>query len=162
MPRPRRRRAVPRAMQAQIRHRARALCEYCHTAEQWQYVPFTVDHIVPLLHGGATTLANLALACFHCNRRKSMHQTGRDPVSGEVVPLFHPREQTWSAHFAWSADGTLVEGRTAIGRATVVALALNRERVVAIRAADVAVARHPPRGDLQDLPPPPAPGAAPP
>jgi HNH endonuclease len=151
---PRRRRAIPRTMQAQIRQRAQALCEYCHTAEQWQYVPFTVDHIVPLVHGGTTTLANLALACFHCNRRKSMHQTGRDPVSGAVVPLFHPREQAWQRHFAWSADGTLVEGRTAIGRATIVALALNRERVVAIRAADVAVGRHPPRDDLQNPPEP--------
>ena len=66
-------------MQTQIRQRAHALCEYCHTAEQWQYVPFTVDHIIPLAHGGTTTLDNLALACFHCNRRKSTHRTGSDP-----------------------------------------------------------------------------------
>ena len=142
-----RRRAIPRRTQAQIRQRAQALCEYCHTAEQWQYVPFTVDHIVPLMHGGATTLRNLALACFHCNRRKSMHQTGHDPVTGAVVPLFHPREQRWQDHFVWSADGLRIEGRTAIGRTTIAALALNRERAVAIRAADLAVGRHPPPGD---------------
>jgi 5-methylcytosine-specific restriction endonuclease McrA len=51
-------------MQVQVRQRARALCEYCQ-AEQWQYVPFTVDHIVPLALDGTTTLENLALACFH-------------------------------------------------------------------------------------------------
>lgn len=147
-----RRRAVSRTMQAQIRQRAQALCEYCHTAEQWQYVPFTVDHIVPLVHGGMTTLTNLALACFHCNRRKSAQQTGLDPASGVVVPLFHPRQQRWLDHFVWSADGLLVAGRTATGRATITALALNRERAVAIRAADVAVGRHPPRDDLHDLP----------
>jgi HNH endonuclease len=33
---------------------------------------FTVDHIVPLAQGGTTILENLALACFHCNRRKSI------------------------------------------------------------------------------------------
>jgi 5-methylcytosine-specific restriction endonuclease McrA len=55
-----RRRSLPRKMQVQVRERARALCEYCHTAEQWQYVPFTVDHIVPLAQGGLTIPENLA------------------------------------------------------------------------------------------------------
>ena len=59
-----RRRSIPRAQQAQMRRRAQALCEYCHTAEQWQYVPFTVDHIVPLAQGGTGTLENLALPVF--------------------------------------------------------------------------------------------------
>ncbi len=35
-----------------IHQRARHLCEYCHTSEQWQYVPFTIDHIIPLAKGG--------------------------------------------------------------------------------------------------------------
>jgi 5-methylcytosine-specific restriction endonuclease McrA len=79
-------------MQVQVRDRAQALCECCHTAEQWQYVPFTVDHIVPLAQGGTTILENLALACFHCNRRKSIQITAQDPQSGSVVPLFNPRQ----------------------------------------------------------------------
>jgi hypothetical protein len=134
-------------MQAQVRDRARALCEYCHTAEQWQYVPFTVDHIVPLAQGGTTILENLALACFHCNRRKSIQMTAQDPQSGVDVPLFNPRRHVWSEHFVWSVDGLLLLGLTPIGRATITALALNRERIVAIRAADIAVGRHPPLGD---------------
>jgi HNH endonuclease len=134
-------------MQAQVRDRARALCEYCHTAEHWQYVPFTVDHIVPLAQGGTTMLGNLALACFHCNRRKSTQRTAQDPQSGTVVPLFNPRQHVWSEHFVWSVDGLLLLGLTPIGRATITALALNRERIVAIRAADIAVGRHPPAGD---------------
>ena len=28
-----------------VRIRARLVCEYCHTSEEWQYVKFTVDHI---------------------------------------------------------------------------------------------------------------------
>lgn len=52
----------------QVRQRAQSLCEYCHANEQWQYVPFTVDHIIPLSQGGTNNIENLALACFHCNR----------------------------------------------------------------------------------------------
>jgi hypothetical protein len=38
-------------------------------------------------------------------------------------------------------------GVTAIGRATIVALVLNRERVRPIRAADREIGRHPPFDD---------------
>lgn len=37
-------------------------------------ISFEIDHIVPLLRGGATTKENLILACRHCNRSKG----GRD------------------------------------------------------------------------------------
>jgi hypothetical protein len=54
----------------------------------------------------------------------------------------------------WSVDGLLLLGLTPIGRATITALALNRERMVAIRAADIAVGRHPLAGDpLVQVPP---------
>jgi hypothetical protein len=141
-------------MQVQVRQRARALCEYCHTAEQWQYVPFTVDHIVPLALDGTTTLENLALACFHCNRRKATQMTARDPQDGTVVSLFHPRLHMWNDHFVWSANDLFLVGLTPTGRATITALALNRERVVAIREADIAAERHPPVGDpMEPVPP---------
>lgn len=38
-------------------------------------------------------------------------------------------------------------GLTSIGRATVEALELNRDRAIRIRAADLAVGRHPPIKD---------------
>jgi hypothetical protein len=142
-----RRRKVPPGIQEQVRRRARYLCEYCHTSEQWQYVRFTVDHIVPLIQGGSDAPDNLALACFHCNRRKSGRLTAPDPESGEEVPLFNPRQHVWSEYFIWSADGLFIIGLTPTGRATVEALALNRERAVRIRAADVIVGRHPPEDD---------------
>ncbi len=63
------------------------------------------------------------------------------------MPLFNPRQHSWSEHFIWSADGLLIIGLTPIGRATVATLVLNRERVINIRAADKAVGRHPPGGD---------------
>jgi hypothetical protein len=123
------------------------LCEYCHTSERWQYVRFTIDHVVPLAEGGADNPENLALACFHCNRRKSNKQAGTDPESGEVVPLFNPRSQLWLEHFSWSIDGLLVVPRSATGRATIALLELNRKRILQIRRADIAVARHPPAND---------------
>ena len=130
-----------------MRQRARQLCEYCHTAEQWQYVRFTVDHVVPLSQGGSDDMDNLALACFHCNRRKAGRVEAVDPVTGETVALFNPRRQLWQDHFVWSADGLQVIGVTSEGRTTVEALAMNRERVISIRAADRVVGRHPPAGD---------------
>lgn len=133
---------VPNRIKQRVRQRARLLCEYCHTSEQWQYVPFTVDHVIPLAEGGQTTLDNLALACFHCNRRKSDLVTAVDPQTNEVVPLFNPRRDKWGDHFVWSADGLTVVALTAVGRATVAQLALNR-----IRADDVLVRRHPPKDD---------------
>ena len=134
-------------IQRRIRERAACLCEYCHASEQWQYVRFTTDHIIPLSRGGANTSDNLCLACFHCNRRKGSGITGRDPISGRDVPLFHPRKHLWNAHFVWSADKLRIVGLTPVGRATAESLELNRERAVRIRAADVAVGRHPPMND---------------
>ena len=132
-----------------VRQRARFLCEYCHTSEQWQYVPFTVDHVLPVAKGGQTELENLALACFHCNRRKSDLVTAVDPQTSEVVPIFNPRQDKWQEHFVWSADGLTIVALTAVGRATVEQLALNRERIIPIRADDVLVNRHPPQDDLR-------------
>jgi len=138
---------LPTYLREQVRKRANYLCEYCHTSERWQYVRFTIDHIVPALEGGGKDLENLALACFHCNRRKSNNQAAKDPETSAVVSIFNPRAQLWSEHFTWSADGLLVIPRTANGRATVGLLQLNRERIVEIRRADVEVRRHPPEGD---------------
>jgi hypothetical protein len=141
------RRHIPKRIQDAVRVRANYLCEYCHTAEKWQYIPFTVDHILPITEGGANDLNNLALACFHCNRRKSNLITAIDPDTNEPVALFNPRQHSWSDHFCWSQDRLRITAKTPIGRATVATLDLNRERVLRLRAADLLVSRHPPEGD---------------
>ena len=142
------RRQIPENIQNQVRQRAHCLCEYCHASEQWQYVEFTIEHIIPLTKSGTNDIDNLALACFHCNRKKSDKTTAIDAQSDVEVPLFNPRQDSWSEHFIWSADGLSIVGLTPIGRATVTALVLNRERVINIRAADKVIKRHPPAGDL--------------
>lgn len=134
-------------LKATVRDRAKRLCEYCHTNEIWQYVPFTVDHIIPISLDGKTKLDNLALACFHCNRRKTNAVTAIDPATNVEVDLFNPRQDEWNDHFVWSKDGLYVIALSAVGRATLAKLELNRERVIPIRAEDVLVGRHPPDGD---------------
>jgi len=141
------RRKISAQLQTQIRQAARYLCEYCHTDERWQYVAFTVDHVIPVQAGGANTLDNYALACFHCNRRKADKTTVLDTETGQLVALFNPRQQLWADHFSWSADGLFIVPLTAIGQVTVNLLELNRERVIQIRAADILVNRHPPTDD---------------
>ncbi|MHC5822012.1 MAG: HNH endonuclease [Nostoc sp.] len=140
-------RKISDSLQQQVRYRAAELCEYCHASEKWQYVLFTVDHVIPLSQNGKDAIDNLALACFHCNRRKSAKITAIDPESGSEFPLFNPRKNLWSEHFIWSADQLKIIGLTPTGKATIAALDLNRERIVNIRAADKAVNRHPPQGD---------------
>lgn len=139
------------SVQAQVRRRAKFLCEYCHTEETWQYIPFTIDHVIPVSEGGEERLENLALACFHCNRYKTNKQTAFDRETGQTVPLFNPRKHRWPDHFIWSGNGLLVIPLTAIGRATVELLEFNRERLQQIRAADVNIGRHPPFDDPVQL-----------
>jgi hypothetical protein len=110
-----------------------------------------MDHVTPLSTGGTDEYDNLALSCFHCNRKKGDRTSAVDPISGEEVPLYNPRLNDWKKHFVWSNNGLQIVGITAIGRATVTALELNRERVINIRLADRAVGRHPPVHDpVQD------------
>jgi hypothetical protein len=138
---------ISERIQQQVRNRANYLCEFCHANEQWQYVRFTVDHVIPVSLGGSDNLDKLTLACFHCNRRKTNHVTAIDPKSQTEVPLFNPRQDSWQEHFTWSVDGLSIVGRSAIGSATVTALIFNRERVIAIRSADREIGRHPPIED---------------
>ncbi len=131
----------------QVRQRAAFLCEYGHTNEHWQLIPFTVDHILPLAEGGDDTIDNLALACFHCNRYKSDRQSVFDSSTEKEIPLFNPRQMFWAEHFIWSADGLLVLSQSAIGRVTIALLKLNRERILRLRLDDIFVNRHPPATD---------------
>ena len=106
---------------------------------------FESDHIVPVARGGATSLSNLAHVCGGCNRKKGIRTTGIDPDSGLEVPLFHPRHHAWQTHFAWGSDFTQIIGLTAIGRATIQALQLNRAGLVNLRGVLVRARVHPPQ-----------------
>jgi HNH endonuclease len=129
-------RYISEATQNKVRQRAKYLCEYCHASEQWQYVPFTVDHVIPLNKGSVNSIENFALACFHCNRQKSDKVIVIEEATGAEVVLFNPRIDFWEEHFIWSANALRIIALTATGRVTVAILAFNRERIINIRAAD--------------------------
>jgi hypothetical protein len=116
--------------------------------ETYSLVPrHSVDHIVPPCDGGETELGNLALACQGCNGAKSTKRLVLDRQTGALVDLFHPREDRWSDHFAWSEDLLTIEGLTSKGRTTVETLRLNRPGVINIRRVLILDGLHPPAED---------------
>ena len=131
-------------IRVRVRERARGLCEYCRIEEASTGHEFTLDHVAPESRGGPTTPENLAYACIGCNVRKSNRTHARDPIDGEIAPLFNPRLQRWRDHFCWSADTRLILGLTPTGRATVVALSLNRPLLIAYRILMIRNGIHPP------------------
>lgn len=137
------RRASARQKQI-VAERAWDCCEYCRSQARFATQSFSVEHIEPHERGGETTLNHLALACQGCNNHKYAKIEGHDPVSGDSVPLYHPRRQRWRDHFAWNDDFTLIIGLTPTGRATVEALQLNREGIVNLRRILYAMGEHPP------------------
>ena len=107
---------VPVALRRLVRERARDCCEYCLVPEAVTLIPHWIDHIVAEKHGGKTEAANLANACILCNQRKGSDLSSVDPLSSEIVVLFHPRRDRWTDHFR--IVGGRIEPLTAIGRAT--------------------------------------------
>ncbi len=102
------------------------------------------EHLYPRSLGGPTTEENLWLACSLCNDHKNNRVHIVDPETGVKVKVFNPRRQVWAEHFAWAEAGTRIDGRTAIGRATVAALQLNRPSLVLARGLWVGAGWHPP------------------
>jgi hypothetical protein len=111
----------------------------------------TIEHIVPRsafaiddprMHAEE----DLWLACHICNGHKSDKAHEIDPETGQRVPLFNPRNQSWYDHFQWSADGIRIIGITPTRRATVIALQLDSDpEALAARANWVSVGWHPPK-----------------
>ena len=122
---------IDRALRDSVRRRAGNRCEYCHLRQEHVESNHHVEHIIPRKHGGSDEIANLALACDRCNLRKGTNLSGVDPRSGSVMPLFHPRKDSWSEHFR--VDSARIRGLTAIGRATVETLGMNEARRVELR-----------------------------
>lgn len=127
---------VPPSVRALVMARAAGRWEYCRI-RGW---PLTIDHVLPRVLWAVAARAgrlpppldqddpsNLVGACFACNLAKGKATSARDPATGATEQLFNPRREPWEAHFAWTNDGLEVVGTTAVGRATVGRLRLNRE-----------------------------------
>jgi hypothetical protein len=136
---------IPNALRAKVAAQARFRCGYCLTSEAIVGTPMELDHLIPESLGRESAEENLWLVCSLGNDAKGCRIASEDAMTGEVVRLFNPRHQDWHEHFRWSDDGSLIIVLTTTGRATAMALRLNRPSLVVARRAWVAVGWHPPR-----------------
>jgi hypothetical protein len=128
-----------------VHHRAGGLCEYCLTSERLTGYALEIDHITPQAQGGISNADNLCLCCRRCNAYKGYRTEALDPLTGQQVSLFDPRQHHWEEHFAWGEDGTQIVGQTALGRATIAQLQMNDPLIVRARSLWVSAGWHPPR-----------------
>lgn len=127
---------IPAELRRLVRERAAECCEYCLVPESVTLATHAVDHVIAEKHGGRTVSDNLALSCAICNGYKGSDLASVDPETGAIVPLFHPRRDCWSEHFAL-AEGRF-EPRTANGRVTIRLLKLNHPHRIEERLLLVA------------------------
>jgi hypothetical protein len=102
-----------------------------------QRKPFQIDHILPTVHGGRTTLANLAYSCINCNVHKGINLAGIDPKTRTVVSLFHPRKDSWIDHFDYRRARLI--GKSATGRATILVLKINALTRIQVRRSHIEI-----------------------
>ncbi|HLX62312.1 MAG TPA: HNH endonuclease [Planctomycetota bacterium] len=131
------------ALKLAVLKRANGCCEYCKSQVKYSSDSFSIEHIVSCKRHGSDAFSNLAFACQGCNNHKHACTVAIDPLSGASVRLFHPRNQHWNEHFTWTDDYSIVVGITAVGRATVARLKLNRSGLINQRKALASIGKHP-------------------
>lgn len=124
--------------------RSKGYCEYCKCPSDFSTELFSIEHIIPRSKNGSDELDNLAYACIGCNIYKSDKTEFIDVVSQTLSILYNPRKMIWTYHFIWDESLTVMIGKTAIGRATIEGLKLNRTPVKNLRRALLAISEHPP------------------
>lgn len=131
------------SLRAQVWEQAQGRCEYCRLhQDDADLLTFHVEHIIAEQHSGGDDLDNLCLACPECNLTKGPNLAGY--LGGKIVPLFHPRRQSWKRHFYW--HGPVLVGRTQAGIVTVKVLNINDVRRVLVRHSLIEEGRFPPDG----------------
>lgn len=122
---------ISKKIRQQVASRADFRCEYCRIKEEDSFLNFQIDHIVSKKHGGGDEVGNLAYACPHCNQNKGADLTTFIGSYDNIIPLFHPRKDSWFSHFK-AVEGT-IEALTETGEATIKLLRLNDPERVIIR-----------------------------
>jgi hypothetical protein len=135
---------ISEAVRARVRASAQDRCGYCQSLQKYVLGILEIEHIIPKAAGGSDDEENLWLACRLCNSYKGVQTQGQDPESDRNIKLFNPRLQKWTRHFTWINNGTYIEGITACGRATVIAMQLNNSYAVPVRQAWISAGWHPP------------------
>lgn len=85
---------ISAALRRIVIERAAHRCEYCGVPDTAYVAPHEPDHVIVQQHGGKNEAANLAYACFRCNRLKGPNLATLDPISGLLIRLYNPRTDT--------------------------------------------------------------------
>ncbi|MEG3437848.1 HNH endonuclease signature motif containing protein [Pannus brasiliensis CCIBt3594] len=107
-------RYISEEIKARVRREARERCGYCLSQQKYVLGQLEIDHIIPKALGGTDDEENLWLACRLCNGYKGIQVRGKDPLTGEIAPLYNPRERNWNEHFTWKENGVYIEGLTRV------------------------------------------------
>jgi hypothetical protein len=137
---------LPADLRQLVSDRAQGRCEYCLLHQDFSIYTHEVDHIIAQKHGGSTTADNLALSCLSCNRHKGTDIATFDPATGEITPLFNPRNQSWDEHFRLNSGK--IEGTTPAGRATAKLLMFNTPTRILERQLLIAQNLYPSTGEI--------------
>ncbi len=143
------RKRISKRVRERVSQEAKFRCGYCLSSEAVVGAPMEIDHLTPVSLGGSDEQENLWLACSLCNDSKSNRIAALDPTTGQFAMLFNPRFDVWSENFRWNETSDRIIGLTPSGRATVLALRLNRATLVAARKLWVVAGWHPP-GETSD------------
>lgn len=115
-----------------VRQQAGNACEYCRIPQEaTPAISFHVEHTIAKQHGAGDDPNLLALARDRCMAYKWPTLASIDPDTGDLVPLFNPRQDAWANHFA--LRGGEIVGLTGTGRATVRLLNMNSPRRAELR-----------------------------
>ncbi len=133
---------MAKSQRRRVAERARNRCEYCQMPQAYTSLPHELDHVRARKHHGRTSLRNLCWACAACNAAKGPNVAGYDPDTDELVPLFNPREDRWTEHFAW--HGPRLVGKTPVARATIDVLRINDPERVSHRSTLIELGFFPP------------------
>jgi len=139
------RKQISADVERRLRAAAKNCCGYCLSPQRLLPWELEIEHLQPVAQGGTNEEENLWLSCRSCNSFKGVQTDAHDPKTNRRVRLFHPRRQKWSRHFVWSLDGTQIIGKTASGRATVLALKVNNIFAATARGEWVSAGWHPPK-----------------
>ena len=143
---------VSRTTKRLVAERAGFYCEYCWRTARGCPGGFHVEHIVPRTNAGTNLMSNLCYACAGRNGAKGAMTAGFDSETNREVRLYQPRRNRWFDHFSWSRDQSEVIPLTAIGRATLKKLRLNRTEAVEQRRIFTGLGKHPPTTTLRPQP----------
>ena len=135
---------ISAALRRLVTARAGSLCEYCLLHEDDTFFGCEVDHIISEKHAGQTTEANLAYACFVCNRNKGSDIGSLIPGSADLIRFYHPRLDRWHEHFRLAtSDGITIVALSEIGEATARIFGFNTDERLLERQALQVSGRYP-------------------